>query len=252
MSVGQTDFTTALLDPQQAVPSGLTNPDGTPATKRFDVYRNNVVSSLLEALRTGFPVLRKLLGDEFFDAMGGLYVRSYPPTSPLMMHFGAEMPAFLAGFPPVGHLPYLPDIARLELALRSSYHAADATPADPSAMATMTPDRLMTLRLSLAPSLRVVTSDHPIVAIWRANMDLKAPKPVVKPEDALITRPEFDPRVDLLPAGGALFIAALQAGETLGEAITAAEAAAPEFDLTANLQLLLQTSAIVHISEGPQ
>lgn len=247
--MGQTDFTTALLDPERAVPDGLINPDGQPATKRFDVYRNNVVSSLTEALRTGFPVLRKLLGDQFFDAMAGLYVRAHPPASPLMMFFGQEMPAFLAGFPPVTHLPYLPDIARLELALRDSYHAADAVAADCAAMATMTPEQLMAVRLELAPSLRVIRSPYPIVGIWRANSQTDAPAPVNRTEDALITRPGFDPQVTLLPSGGASFIETLLRGETLGQAVENAETDFTDFNLTAALQLLLQNAAIVALKD---
>lgn len=251
MSVGQTDFTAALLDPTREVPEGLTNPDGQPATKRFDVYRNNVASSLLDALRTGFPVLRKLLGDEFFDAMGGIYLRAHPPGTPMLMFFGQEMPTFLAGFAPVAHLPYLPDVARLELALRDSYHAADATPADCSAMATMSADQLLALRLTLAPSLKVICSAHPVVGIWRANMIEGAPAPTAQPEDALIVRPEFDPVIERLPAGGAAFVMALLAGQTLGNAVEAAEAQFTNFNLTPVLQMLLHTGAITEVlNEG--
>lgn len=247
MSVGQTEFTAALLDPARAVPAGLTNPDGAPATKRFDVYRNNVASSLLEALRTGFPVLRKLLGDEFFTAMGGLYLRAHPPATPMMMFFGQDMPSFLASFPPVAHLPYLPDVARLELAQRDAYHAADAMPADCSAMATLSADQLMGLRLGLAPSLRVVRSAYPIVGIWRANMIDGAPAPVAVPEDALIVRPEFDPVIEPLPAGAAAFLIAIQAGKTLGEAVEAAETEFTDFNLTAVLQMVLHYGAITNL-----
>ena len=69
VSVTQTEFRKALLDPQQAVPEGLTNPDGQQASKRFSVYRNNVAHSLSEAMLTGFPVLAKLVGDDFFSEM---------------------------------------------------------------------------------------------------------------------------------------------------------------------------------------
>ena len=48
MIVTQTQFRQSLLDPAQAAPAGLTNPDGAQASKRFDVYRNNVAVSLAE------------------------------------------------------------------------------------------------------------------------------------------------------------------------------------------------------------
>ena len=60
---GATEFSVALLDPTQPVPEGLFDGDERPAGRRFDVYRNNVVVSLGEAILTGFPILTKLLGE---------------------------------------------------------------------------------------------------------------------------------------------------------------------------------------------
>jgi len=42
MSEFQDSFTDALLNPDLATPSGLVDPKGRVAGKRFDVYRNNV------------------------------------------------------------------------------------------------------------------------------------------------------------------------------------------------------------------
>lgn len=241
----QAQFTRALLDPDRAVPAGLTDPQGRAAGKRFDVYRNNVVASLTEGLETAFPVIRALLGEEFFRGMAGVYLRQYPPASPLMMFFGEAMPAFLEEFEPVQELGYLPDIARLELALRHSYHAADAAPIDPARLQAIAPDRLMQARLRLAPSLRVVGSDWPIVTIWQMHQPEGGPSPEMRAEDALLTRPEYDPRVSPLPPGGSAFVAALQRGETLAAALGAAEAEFHNFDLSAVLGLLLKGGAIV-------
>lgn len=244
----QTAFHAALLDPDHAVPAGLTGPGGAPAGKRFAVYRNNVAVGLTQALETGFPVLRRLLGDAFFAALAGVFLRAHPPRSQLMMHYGAEMPEFLAGFPPVAHLAYLPDVARLELALRAAYHAADAAPLPVATLASLPPDRLMAARLRLAPAVRLIRSAHPVHGIWLANTAADAPPPRPGPEDALILRPGFDPTVHCLPPGGGAFVAALCAGATVGDA---ADAAGPDHDLTATLALLLDGGAIVGFEETP-
>lgn len=244
--MSQTEFRAALLDPERPVPAGLTDPQGRPAGRRFDVYRNNVTVSLTEALRQAFPVIRKLVGEEFFTAMAREHVRAHPPTSPLMMHYGRNMPVFLENFPPVQHLGYLPDIARLELALRESYHAADAAPVPAEALQALSPDVLTASRLTLAPSIRLIRSRWPIHAIWSANMrGTDAPKAAVA-EDVLIARPDYDPEPHCLPDGAAPFIAALIGGETVADALEAG----PEFDLIAMLGLLLATRAIVEITPG--
>ncbi len=244
--MNQTEFRAALLDPDRPVPAGLTDPQGRPAGRRFDVYRNNVTVSLTEALRQAFPVIRKLVGDEFFTAMAREHVRAHPPTSPLMMHYGREMPAFLENFPPVQHLGYLPDIARLELALRESYHAADSAPVAAEALQALSPDALMAARLTLAPALRLVRSRWPIHAIWSANMRGTAAPKAAMAEDVLIARPEYDPELHRLPDGAAPFIAALMGGATVAEALDLGA----EFDLTATLGLLLATRAITAINPG--
>lgn len=241
--MSQSGFGDALLDPSLPVPPGLTDPQGRASPRRFAVYRNNVTVGLTEALRQSFPVVRALVGDEFFTAMAIAHLRAHPPRSPLMMFYGADMPDFLAAFPAVSHLPYLPDVARLELALRAAYHAADAAPIDPALLQSLTPEALLSTRIGFAPAVSLLRSDWPVLTIWRANTHAAPPPSDWTGQDILMTRPEFDPVPQLLPQGAAPFIAALLSGATLGQA----QDAAPPFDLTATLSLLVTGGAIAGI-----
>ena len=243
-TVAQAAFKKAMLDAAIAVPDGIVNPDGAPATKRFDVYRNNVAVSLSDALEAAFPAVRKLVGDEFFRAMAGVYLRKHPPRSPLMMFYGDAMPQFLGRFEPAKGIAYLPDIARLELALRHAYHAADATPIAADALGAITPDALMGTRLRIAPATKTITSDHPIHGIYRAMTQSDAPKPVNQPEAVVITRAGFDPQLHPVNATAAACVEALIAGKTLGEAIATSD---DTLDLGAVLGLLLAQGAVTEI-----
>ena len=241
----QAQFARALLDPEAGLPEGLVDPQGRPAPRRFAVYRNNIAGSLTRALEAGFPTVRALVGAEFFAAMALVFLRAHPPRSRVLMLYGAEFPEFLAHFPPVQHLGYLPDVARLELALRESYHAADSAPLDESAFQRLLGSDISGLRLALAPSLRLVRSDWPVVSIWAAHHEGGAP-PHPRAEAALILRPHFDPRPHLLPPGGAAFVASLLAGQTLGQSL---DAAGDAFDLAALLGLLITGRAIIGVSQ---
>ena len=249
MNVDQTTFRSALLDPDADRPAGLRDGEGRPAGRRFDVYRNNVAVSLTEALETAFPVLQKLVGAENFKLLAASFLRQHPPSTPLMMFYGAEMSAFLADFGPTSGTRYLPDIARLELAIRESYHAADAAPIDPAALQALAPDELTAARFHLAPALRLVRSDWPVYAIWRFNMEEGAPKPEMAAEDVLVARPDMDPAPHLLPPGGGAFIDALQKGATFGDAMEVAAAQNEAFDLTQVLTLLISLNAIVKLGD---
>lgn len=241
---GQATFRTALLDASQPTPGGLTDGQGRPAGRRYDVYRNNVAVSLAEALETGFPTIAKLIGTENFRAVAARYLRASPPSSPLMMHYGAGFAEYLETVKPLAHLGYLPDVARLELALRRSFHAADHTPADPASLQGVDEDTLMDCRMLLAPSLEILRSTWPIVSIWAYNMRPGSAKPQARPEDAVILRAEFDPEPVVLPEGGADFVAALSRGESFGAAMSVA---GEGFDVGATLNLLFTHRAITRI-----
>lgn len=244
MSVSQQDFAKAIFDASQPVPAGLLDGHDRDAGRRFDVYRNNVAVSLTEALHTGFPVIAKLLGTQNMDGLAGMFLRRSPPTSPLMMHYGDQFPEFLAGVDQLAHLGYLPDVARLELAIRRSYHAADAPPILPQDLAALPTADLLTSTMTLAPSLEILRSDWPIYDLWAFNMLDGAAKPRAVAQDTIVTRFEFDPEPNILPDGGADWIEALRAGHTVGAAHDIALRSAPEFDLGATLALLLSGNAI--------
>lgn len=236
----QAGFARALLDPDCAVPAGLVTPDGGIARRRFAVYRNNVVVSLVEAAKAAFPTLLHLLGQSFFEAMARCYVSENAPESRCMAQFGASMPGFLAGFAPVAQLPYLPDIARLDLAMRRSYHAADSTPVD---LSDWPPQRLMRAQVQLAPSLRLVRSPFPVFGIWQATRG--GPPPAAAAQDVAILRPGFDPAPHLLPQGGAGMIAALHRGVVLEHAAHGLDGAA----LTQVLTCLIENNALISLEE---
>ena len=199
MSVSQTAFHSALLDPARDVPEGLSDGVGQPAGSRFAVYRNNVAVSLTEALELSFPAIRKLLGEENFKGLAGIFLRQHPPETPIMMHYGAAFPDFLDDMDQLSHLGYLPDVARLEQAIRISYHAGDAEPIQPEALQALDDAALSATRLDLAPALRQIRSPWPIHQIWAFNLEDNAPKPTGGAQNVLILRPEFDPELTPIP-----------------------------------------------------
>lgn len=238
------EFRDALLDPARPLPEGITDPQGNPAPKRFAVYRNNVTVGLAQALDQSFPVLRKLLGADFFAALARSFLRAHPPSSPVMMAYGDAMPDFLAAFEPVAHLPYLPDVARLEIAIRQSYHAADAAPLPLERFHDLTPGQLASARVTFAPALRLIRSAWPVHAIWATNAQGAPPPPQPEAQDVLVTRRLFDPAPVCLPPRAADFILGLTDGMTVAQAADHAG----DCDLTLTFALLLSGGAIISMT----
>jgi len=252
----QTEFAAALLDAERPVPQTLTSHSARRPQKRFAVYRNNVVVGLVNALRARFPATERIVGAEFFFAMARLFAAAHPPRSKILSHYGDGLADFIAGFAPAADLPWLADVVRLEAARTLAYHAADATPLAPAALAGLDPAGIGALRLTLHPSLQIVRSRYPVVTIWAMNAGETELGPVDfdDAQDALVLRPDFEVLVRRLPPGGAAFLLALSAGATLAEAAQAAFEDAADFDLAANLAGLIGAGATTGftLSEGPQ
>lgn len=233
---GLRPFADALLQPGGPIPDGVINPDGVPATKRFDVYRNNVIVSLIDALASRYPIVQKLVGEEFFQAMAREFVTAHPPSSPVMLGYGQGFPEFLYAFPPAASLPYLSGVARIENARRTAYHAVDALPIDPVVLETIPPEQFERVTFEMHPSLALIQSEFAIKSIWQANSQETALEvPIDTPESVMICRPKMDVEVRGLPDGAFAFLTKVETGHTLGEAAQAGLLASPVFDLATTL-----------------
>jgi hypothetical protein len=248
-------FAGALFDPQHSVPAGLHTWNGSDPDARLAVYRNNVVSSLVDALVDTFPVVQQLVGPEFFRAMAAVFVRQSPPRSRVLAHYGQAFPSFIAAFEPAQGLPYLADVARLEVARVAAYHAADADPVSDgmASLALSSGDRMGELQLVLHPSVGTLESPYAVVTLWAAHQaesstegDI-APVDVDVPESALILRSGLDALVLPAAAGEVAFVEAVRSDLNLGEAAARALAVVPNFDLTATLSHLLTHGALSSI-----
>jgi putative DNA-binding protein len=248
----QREFAGAVLDVEAAVPAPLARKDGGAPSRRFGVYRNNVYASLIEVLAGRFPVVARLVGEDFFRAMARVYVEQEPPRSAVLIRYGLSFPEFVASFAPAAPVPYLADVAALEWMWHAAYHAPDAVPLPLAALAAAV-DQAEGAVLTLHPSLGVVSSYYPIVSIFELNAqdgDVPPTRLEAGGEDALVVRPRLDVEVRRLPEGGAPFILALKSGNSIAEACVMALCEAPGFDLQANLAGLIGSGAIVGIGPG--
>lgn len=245
-------FAPPLLDPTRNAPTAVIGRNGKPAGKRYDVYRNNVTVSLIDALAATYPAVQRITGTDFFRAMARFHVRSSPPASPLLFEYGHDFPDFIAGYEHAQDMPWLADVARIERAWLDAYHAADALTLAPMRLFAIAPERLGDLVLAPHPATRIVRSPYAAVTIFAANRDgtPTARIDASTPEDALITRPEFDVVVRHLPPGGAIFAASLMSGQPLGAAAMAAFDASPEFDIAANIAGLIEAGAFTSLAAG--
>ena len=170
-------FARALLDPDRPTPAAVAGPNGKTATKRYNVYRNNVTVSLINALAAVYPAVMRITGAEFFRTMARIHARATPPTSPLLFEYGRAFPDFIDRYEYAQSMPWLADVARIERAWLDAYHAADAQPLIPQALASIPPERLDGVVLTPHPATRIVRSRFPAVTIFAANRSGRPGRP---------------------------------------------------------------------------
>lgn len=220
-----------------------------PAEDRVAIYRNNMLANRRHALRGVYPVLVKLVGDEFFNALAREYARRLPSASGDLRRYGSQLDAFLERFTPTRELPYLPHMAQLEWAVHQSFHAAHHPPLDLARLAEMPPERQPALRFRLHPAAVLVASPYPIARIWQVNQDHHTGDQGVGldagGEQVLVWRPQFKVQVRPLDRGEYALLDAIALRATLEHAAAAAMAADARFDLQSSLAWLVEQSVIV-------
>jgi hypothetical protein len=245
-------FAGSLLDPDRATPCVVAGASRKMADKRYNVHRNNVTVSLIDALAATFPAVQRVTGVDFFRAMARSHIRTTPPTSPLLFEYGYDFPAFIEQYEYASSMPWLADTARIERAWLGAYHASDAAPLAPSALAAVPQEKLADLVFITHPATRIVRSRFSavtIVATNRSNHQVDRID-VSTPEDALITRPELEVFLRRLPPGGATFIESLISGRSLSDAAASALEASPDFDVAANIASMIEAGAFAAVTVG--
>lgn len=210
-----------------------------PLKARLGVYRNNIAGGLTETLIVGFPVLEKLVGRDFLEHMAQRFVLAHPPAQGCLNTYGEELAPFIEGFAPASHLPWLADMARLEIAMNKAYYAPDDAALQADALAGLPQERLHEVRLSLTPSATLLRSPHALTAIRNYCLagapDGQAPDPDSGGVRLLIYRPVLETVILEMDEGAFVMTERLAAGDTLGETLARVLEAEPDFDAGAFL-----------------
>ena len=210
--------------------------DTATSARRIAIYRGNSIASATKALAGAYPVIREVVGDEFFDALARAFWMAVPSRTGDLGEYGDAFSEFLADFEHVRELPYLADLARLEWAVHRAECAADAPPFDASTLADVPHDRQSALIFTLVPGTAIVASIYPIARIWNLHRDQALRSHAAEAEHfdidwtvdetALVARKGFAVRVVALDAGSAAALRAVHDGATLVDALAAGLAAA--------------------------
>lgn len=246
----QSDFVRWMLGEHTSELAETVAGKGLEPAARLQIYRNIIFNNLTAALRTAYPAVLKLVGEDFFAAAAARYIRGYPSTSGNLQDFGAAFADCLGSMPEARTLAYLADMARLEWARQQAYLAADAAPLEPGALAEVADDRQDNLCLALHPSARLLESSYPVLDIWGFCQQDTGER--LRLSDAgqriLIWRMDTQIAMRALSAAQYAFVDSLMKQATLSNAQARASGLGSDFDVGACLRWLFSERLITAYS----
>jgi hypothetical protein len=252
----QSQFASAVFDEVDEPAASAIYDYGIDATARLGIYRNNLREGFTKTLALEFPVIERLVGDDYFRQLAREFLRKHPSRAGNLHHVGEPFARFLAAWFDGTEYAYMADVAALEWAYQEVMIAADAAPFELATLRSAAPETLGTLRLALHPACRLVRSTYPIVRIWRANQPESASDDTIDlgsgGDRVLIRRAAEHVEFHRLPAGQFALLERLAQGTRLGAAFEAALADDPEFDLAEALRRLISLGVLADIQTSTQ
>lgn len=181
----QDAFVDALYGTESSTMDSLTQQPG------FAVYRNTVLKGTTDALLANFPTVERLVGTDWLRSAAAIHARLSPPTDARLLNYGAGFPDFLDKFEHAQDMPYLGDVARLDLLWTQVHCAADEPGLGLNDLAQIPATELGNLRLKPRDTARWVwLPDCPAYTIWCVNREQREmpEKLEWQGEGALLTR----------------------------------------------------------------
>ncbi|MDX2367187.1 MAG: DNA-binding domain-containing protein [Colwellia sp.] len=219
------------------------------------IYQNSAIANITHSLILTYPVIEKLVGEEFFSAMCREFIYITWPKSGNMDDYGAEFPDFLAEFEHAKHLLYLKDVARLEWAFHQSSLADDALITDWSKLAQASD--ILQLKFLVTPSLSLISSTFPIDKIWCLNQDDVSPDTEVDLADEqdnytfiVLFRKQLKTVVLPMTAGEFALLIAFKKGETYEKAIVVASAKQADYSIDYSRKKFIELGVISGFAES--
>ncbi len=213
----------------------------------LQIYRNNTESSLLRTLTATYPLLSKLLGEDYFAYAAKTYVEQYPSRSSNLHDYGKYFANFLKTFAPIDEFPYLPTVAEFEWICHRLHFASDANTFDLSLLSNVTPADYHRLYFELHPASNLLASDYPLLEI--IDFCQKEPDTLLNltqgPHYLQIIRRHLDIVLVPLTHCDFVFLQMLQDGMPVKAALSAALMINPSFNLAVRLPSWLQNKTIV-------
>lgn len=243
----QAEFAEAIMSNE--VRSDLIRP-----AMNISIHQNNIFSSLLNTLKDIYPLITKLIGEDFFRVTAKEYINCYPSCSGNLHDYGEYFSDFLAEYQPLHDLIYLAEVAQFEWACHTVCFAAEHAPLSIEKLQQFNPDQYEQLHFTLHPASQLIKFHFPILRIIDlCNGDINEVIDVNEGGiNLLIIRRDLNLSLIPLAAGEFEFLLALHNNATLSQAEKTAVIIQRDFQLDQKLPEWISKKIIVdcHLADN--
>jgi hypothetical protein len=216
----------------------------------ISIYNPQGLNIYQRAMAQLFPSIHAFLDEDDFSQLVQLYWREIPPQRGDWGQYGSDFAEWLATNNPGGivtALPYLPDLARLDLALSHCQNDTDAT-TDLSTLALLAGDSNK-LKLILHPSVAILTLDYLVLPFQQAALTAENfITPINQRNIVLIYRHGWRPIACNITSATAICVKNCLAGTTIMYAYETACATDATFDFATLLTQAIEQNWLSHVA----
>jgi Putative DNA-binding domain len=146
----------------------IANFDGQSSGRGLLAYQSNARMLAQRVLAAAYPVVTAVLSPDSMGQLARALWKTHPPTCGDLTHWGAALPAFVAGSEQLADLPWLADLARLEWTLHAAEAAADVAH-DTASWGLLVQAEPSALGLRFAAATQVLPLSWNVHPIWQAH-----------------------------------------------------------------------------------
>lgn len=227
-------------------------PAGIAPELRLGIYRNNLQEGFVKTLALEFPVIQRLVGEDYFRQLALSFLARHPSRSGDLHHIGAPFATFLRAQFGGTSYQYFADVAALEWAWQECAVAEDDAALDPQTLQAVPAHDYPRLQFALRRAARLLESEFPIAHIWEVNQSGAASAQVIdlasEPQSVLIHRVSGGVRIARLSPGEFALLSTLASAEPLAAALDAALVREPHFDLAVSLRRSFERGVFARMS----
>jgi len=189
---------------------------------RLKVYRNNIALSLTGTLREIFPVTEKVLSSPTFCKIARDFIYSHPSHCHDLNSYGEGFPAYLTAITEFSHLPFLVDLANLELRWDECLELEDDEAMTADQAMEMISDHGKDCVFRLRSSARILETSYDILSLWKSIREISNGLELKIESNwnachLIVWKDEFTRRVHLIEEELWPILSALKEGRRLGE-----------------------------------